>query len=296
MSGAAVPIGLLLVSAVLHTTWNLMLKQAGEKYMATFWAMFIGSILFLPALLFFGLPSQKTWLIMVISAFVEGTYFVVLSYAYDDADFSLVYPVARGTAPALIVLWSVVFLREQLTVMGVVGVALIIAALMLMSLSGAMHVNGKLHWRGILPALFLALCISIYTVLDGHAVRLNLAGDSTAEHLRASLSYAPLIYFISSLYMAPFVLRRHPWNELRSEFARYGWKLTGIGLLILAAYTLALVAYNLWNVSYAGSIREVGVVMGAIAGWLFLKEKMGAMRVLGAVVIFAGIVVIAIWG
>src|SRR5574341_2464532 len=110
---------LLLISAALHTTWNLLLKQAGEKYMATWWAMLIGSLLFLPALLFIGLPAHSTWILMFISALAEAAYFIVLSFAYGDADFSLVYPMARGSAPALIAVWSVLFLGEQLTHGGV---------------------------------------------------------------------------------------------------------------------------------------------------------------------------------
>src|SRR5512143_2515955 len=120
-------VGLLLVSAALHTTWNLLVKQAGEKYMATWWAMLIGSALFLPVLLVTGLPARSTWVLLAISALAEAAYFVVLSFAYDDADFSLVYPLARGTAPALIAVWAVIFLREHLTAYGVLGLAIIVA-------------------------------------------------------------------------------------------------------------------------------------------------------------------------
>lgn len=106
-------IGLLFGSAILHTAWNLLLKQAGEKYMATWWGMLVGSLGLLPILFLVGLPARSTWLLLLISAFVEAAYFIVLSFAYDDADFSLVYPMARGAAPALIAVWSVLFLRES---------------------------------------------------------------------------------------------------------------------------------------------------------------------------------------
>src|SRR4030067_912782 len=93
-------IGLLLVSAALHTTWNLLLKGSGERYMASWWAMLIGSLLFLPALLFVGLPARTTWVMLIISAAVEASYFILLPYAYEASDFSLVYPLARGASPA----------------------------------------------------------------------------------------------------------------------------------------------------------------------------------------------------
>jgi drug/metabolite transporter (DMT)-like permease len=278
-------IGLLLVSAALHTTWNLLLKRGGEKYMVTWWAMLIGSLLFLPALLFTGLPARITWGLLLISAFVEAAYFIVLAYAYDDADFSLVYPLARGAAPALIAVWSVLFLREQLTAGGIAGLVIIILGLLIVGGSGSFNLNGKPHWRGILPALLLALCISIYTVLDGAAVKMT-----------PPLAYAALIYFVSSLYMTPFIVRRHGWVRLRQEFAKNGWRLLAIGALIQGAYFLALLAYRLAHVSYSGAIREVGVVMGAFAGWQFLGEKFGGARLAGAIVIFAGILIIALFG
>ena len=278
-------IGLLLVSAALHTTWNLLLKQGGERYMATWWAMLVGSALFLPALFFTGLPAHVTWVMIITSAFFEAAYFVVLAYAYNDADFSLVYPLARGTAPALIALWSVLFLREKLTVGGVTGIVILIAGLMIVGASGWFRLDGRPHWRGILPALLVALCISIYTVIDGAAVKLT-----------SPFAYAALIYFVSSAYMTPFIVGRHGWPNLKQEFKAHGGRLAAIGALIVTAYFMALLAYRISTVSYAGGIREVGVVMGAIAGWRFLGEKFGGWRVLGAIVIFAGILVIAVFG
>jgi len=278
-------IGLLLVSAALHTTWNLLLKGGGEKYITSWWAMLIGSLLFLPVLLFTGLPARSTWVLLVISAFVEAAYFIVLAYAYDDADFSLVYPLARGAAPALIAVWSVLFLREHLTAGGITGLVIIIGGLLIVGGSGSFHLNGKPHWRGILPALLVALCISIYTVIDGAAVKMT-----------SPLAYAALIYFVCSLYMTPFVVRRHGLGQLKQEFKANGWRLLAIGVLIQGAYFLALLAYSVAHVSYSGAIREVGVVMGAIAGWQFLGEKFGAARVIGATVIFAGILIIALLG
>jgi drug/metabolite transporter (DMT)-like permease len=278
-------IGLLLVSAALHTTWNLLLKQGGEKYMATWWAMLTGSLLFLPVLFFTGLPTHVTWILMLISALVEATYFIVLAYAYNDADFSLVYPMARGAAPGLIAVWAVLFLREQLSAGGVIGIAILIVGLMIVGGSAWIRGGERPQWHGIRPALLLALCISIYTVIDGAAVKLT-----------TPFAYAALIYFVSAAYMTPYIVRRHGWPKLRDEFRAHGARLVLIGALIVTAYLLALWAYRISTVGYAGAIREVGVVMAALAGWRLLGEPFGRWRVTGAVVIFAGIVVIALFG
>ena len=156
---------------------------------------------------------------------------------------------------------------------------------MIVGASSWVQVDGKPHLRGIWPALALALLISIYSVIDGAAVKHT-----------GPFSYAALIYFVSSAYMTPYILARHGWQKLKEEFVAYHWRLLMVGALIVVAYLMALWAYRLSSVSYSGAIREVGVVMGAIAGWQFLGEKFGPVRVVGAVVIFAGILVIAVFG
>lgn len=278
-------LGLLFGSAILHTTWNLLLKQAGEKYMATWWGMFIGSILFLPALVFIGLPARNTWVLLSISALLAAGYFVVLSFAYDDSDFSVVYPVARGTAPALIAVWSVLFLRESLSAGGIVGMGVIVVGLMVVGGSGWSAASDKPNLRGVWPALLMALLISAYSVIDGAAVKRT-----------GPLPYAALAYFVQAVYMTPYVMARHGWQALKQEFAAYHWRLIVTGALIVVAYLLALWAVRLSSVSYSGAIREVGVVMGAFAGWQFLGEKFGPVRLAGAIIIFTGILVIALLG
>ena len=119
-------IGLLLAAAVLHTTWNLMLKQAGEKYIAIWWSAVIGVLVFTPAIYFLGFPSQTVWHILIISALFQIAYYIVLAEAYKDSDFSLVYPMGRGAAPALIAVWAAIFLHERFTHDGLIGIIIIV--------------------------------------------------------------------------------------------------------------------------------------------------------------------------
>ncbi len=284
-------IALLFGSAILHTTWNVIIKRAGEKYMATWWGMLIGSLLFIPALLFIGLPERSTWPLLTVSAFLGALFFVVLSFAYEDADFSLVYPISRGAAPALIAVWSVLFLDETLSAGGIAGLAVIVGGLLIVGASG-LAAGGGLHrkelpavLRGSWPALALAVIISAYSVIDGAAVKRT-----------DPLSYAGLDYFLSAAFMTPLVFARHGWGAMRSEFRSYGWRLAITGALIVGSYLVALWAYRISSVSYTGAIREMNVVLGAVAGWQFLGEKFGGVRVLGAAVMFAGILIIAVWG
>lgn len=276
---------LLLISALLHTTWNLLLKQAGEKYIATWWAVLLGSGIFLPFLFLTGLPARETWLLLFLSVLVETAYYIVLSTAYQSADFSLVYPLARGAAPLMIAIWSVIFLREQLTAGGLLGLVIIIAGLSVIGFSNFLEPrqNGSTpHWHGMRLALLLALLISIYSTIDGAAVKQT-----------PTFAYAVLVFFLSPVLATPLVLKRYGWQTLRTELSRHKLRILVIGILTVGAYLLALAAYSMARVSYSGAIREVSVVLGALAGWLLLGERLGRLRVVGALAIFSGILVIA---
>ena len=104
-------IALLFLSASLHTLWNLLLKQSGQKFITSWWIVTIGAIIFMPVLLFSGLPPRNVWLFALISAGLEAAYILFLSVAYKFSDFSLAYPMARGTAPAFLLAWSLLFLQ-----------------------------------------------------------------------------------------------------------------------------------------------------------------------------------------
>lgn len=279
-------LALLFLSALLHASWNLLLKGAGEKYIATFWTVVLGGLIFAPFLFLTGLPPRELWPLVLVSSAVEVLYFLTLSYAYKDHDFSLVYPMARGAAPALLALWSTLFLREALTRAGVAGLGMIVVGLMITGGSGLFQ-NG-LHRptvRAVAAALTNALLISIYSVIDGYAVKHGPA-----------VSYAISIFTMIPILVTPLILLRYPRPQLGSELSMHWKRLAAIAVLGVFSYLCALTAYSLAPLSYAGAIREVSVVLGAFAGWRLLGEKPGGVRLLGAGVIFAGILVIAVFG
>jgi drug/metabolite transporter (DMT)-like permease len=280
-------IALLFISAILHTTWNILLKQAGEKYIATWWAVLVGSAIFLPALFFTGLPLRETWGLLATSVLVETAYYITLSAAYRAADFSLVYPLARGTAPAFIALWALLFLGEKPSPGGSLGLGIIIIGLLIIGGSVFAQVRSLKtpHLRGIGLALLLSLFISIYTVIDGAAVKRTPA-----------FPYATLVFFLSPVLSTPLVLKNYGWQTLKTEWRNHYLRLSAIGILTVGAYLLALAAYSVAPVSYSGAVREVSVVLGAFAGWKFLGERLGGWRLAGAVIVFSGILVIAAWG
>lgn len=279
-------IALLFCAAFLHTTWNLLLKGSPDKFIATWWAVLIGGIASLAVLLFIGLPPRETWPFVFFSVLVEAGYFTTLSFAYRSHDFSLVYPIARGAAPAFLALWSLLLLGEKPTVPGLAGLGLIICGLLIIGL-GALARTGTraVHFKGLALALTSAFFTSVYTAIDGTAVK----------HA-PMLAYAFSVFGLLPLVISPLVIRQYRWPRLMEAWKAQWVQFLAIGLLGILAYVIALAAFSIAPLGYSGAIREVSVVMGALAGWRLLGENLGGWRVTGAVVIFAGILMIALLG
>jgi drug/metabolite transporter (DMT)-like permease len=277
---------LLLLSASLHAVWNLLLKKSQEKYIAMGWQVILSGVFAFVLLLFTGFPPRSMWLFALISMLLEAVYFILLSNAYSDHDFSLVYPIARGTAPAFLMIWSILFLHETLTPGGMLGIGMIVAGMVIIGATSLIQSRGsRLHLKGVLVALSVALIISLYTLIDGTAVKHG----------------PPLPYALTMFMLVPFVtttynVRRFGWKQFASAWDGPRIPILVAAVLGVVAYLLALIAYTFAPLSYSGAIREVSVVIGAFLGWQFLNEQMGGTRVLGAAVIFGGILVIAFFG
>ncbi len=277
---------LLFFSASMHALWNFLLKNSEQKYIAMGWQVILSGLFSTVLIFFVGLPPRSMWFFAVLSMALEALYFILLCSAYSDHDFSLVYPIARGSAPAFLVLWSAIFLREELTFGGYIGLAMITGGIILIGATTLLQNKGeKPHLRGILTALSVALVISIYTFIDGTAVKHGPA-----------MPYGLFMFMMTPLVTTPYIARRYGWGSFVDVWKKNRSYLLLGGVLGLVAYMMALFAYTFAPLSYSGAIREVSAVIGAFLGWRFLKEEMGGVRVLGSVIVFAGVMVIAIFG
>jgi drug/metabolite transporter (DMT)-like permease len=278
---------LVILAAGLHTAWNFMVKLVDEKHVFTWWALVVGMLLYLP-LLAQGLPIPASiWPYALTSAVVEAAYFIALIHAYDRGEFSLVYPLARGAAPALLTIWATLFLGESLERLGIAGLALLLIGLMVVGGSSWWTRRGSatVSAAGVGAAFGVALCISVYSVIDGAAVR-----------LMAPAPYTELVFGLTAVCITPAILARYGYGTVATVW-RAHWKGIGcVGLLMLLTYMLVLQAYVVARVSYVGALREVSVVLAALAGWRWLKESFGAVRTIGAILIFLGMLVIAMAG
>jgi drug/metabolite transporter (DMT)-like permease len=280
-------LGLLLVAAMMHTTWNLLVKRAKEKQVFIWCALIAGVVLFSPLLLTSSLFPLSIWPYLVSSALVEAIYYGILIRAYENGDFSLVYPMARGAAPAFLFLWATFFLGERPRLFGFIGIALLVLGLIV--------VGGQTWWSlrktagfnksALALALGVACCISIYTAIDGAAV-----------HHVSPLAYTVLVIALATVFITPVVIKHFGNRAIVAEWRANWIRIILVGLFTILAYILALKAYSITRVSYAGSVREISVVFAAFLGWRWLGEDFGAIRLVGALFIFVGILVIAFVG
>jgi len=186
-----------------------------------------------------------------------------------------------------LVVWAALFLGEQPHPTGLAGLTLLVLGLIIVG-SAAWWSQRQIatpSLLGVAIALATACCISIYSAIDGAAV-----------HLVPSAPYTVVILGLSMLLIAPALLLHYGPRAVVAEW-RTNWpRIILVGLLSVASYGLVLYVYSFARVSYAGAVREISIVLAAFIGWRWLGEGFGPIRLIGAGLIFAGILVIAIAG
>jgi drug/metabolite transporter (DMT)-like permease len=281
---------ILLGSACIHVVTHIAIKRSRDRSAFVWWMLVLGSVIFAPILLIDRSPVPwQGWALIVGSAVFEAGYFYAIAKAYHGSDLSIVYPLSRGAGPTLLLVWSVLLLREQLTLGGVAGVVTIVGGLYVLNLPqlGAWKEPLRsLRKASARWALGAGACISFYTMIDKVGIRYV-----------APFHYTYLALLVSVLMLTPFTLREIGTAGLKEEVAFSGAWLWLAGFTSLSAYALVLVAMAQGTpASYAGAIREFSVVLGAAYGVLVLKEESGPMRLLGAALVAAGIGLIGLAG
>jgi drug/metabolite transporter (DMT)-like permease len=166
------------------------------------------------------------------------------------------------------------------------GVGIIVSGMLVNGATGLVQNRGsKLHLKGVILALAVALTISLYTLIDGTAVKHG-----------PPLPYALTMFASVPILTTSYNLHRYGWKQFVAAWNGPRLPLILTAILGVAAYLLALIAYSFAPLSYSGAIRDVSVVIGAFLGWRFLQEEMGTTRVLGSIVIFVGILITAVFG
>ena len=282
-------LALLLGIAFVHVGAHAAIKRARNRWAFLWWMMLTGNVVFAPLLWQAGQVPPVGWGIIVMSAFVEVGYYLSVVRAYQTGDLSLAYPLSRGSAPLFLSLWGLLLLGERASPLGLGGIALIAAGLYVVNLPRLGAWAAPLQaLRTPAPrwALFGGLCISAYTAIDKVGVR----------HV-PPLLYIYLVFGIAWILVTPAVWREGGWTTLRTEWKSGKWAAGLAGVVTLAAYAVVLwVMRNGTPAIYAGAVREISVVLAALAGTVGLGEGKTGPRVIGAALVAAGVTLIAVAG
>jgi drug/metabolite transporter (DMT)-like permease len=257
--------GMVLCAAVLHATWNAMLRtQADRLWLVTVMGL-VSTAVGLPFAIALPLPAGAAWPYLAVSAAVQVAYTYFLLLCYRVADLGSVYPVIRGSVPLLVSLGAAVFTGERLGPAELVGIGLVSFGIMAM-VFGRRGVGR----RALLLAVTTGAIIATYTVLDGVGVR--RAGNSITYAAWIFILYGVLLTVVFAVARGRLVLRGRR-SELRVA------ALAGVGQLV--TYALVMCAYRLSPLAPVSALRETSVVFATLIGWRFLGEKLTAAR-LGA--------------
>ena len=285
MSGLA--LALVLAAALVHATWNYLLKRSGGGT-AFVWLFAVASALIYAPLavgiLWWTKPdlTAMSFVLIAASAVIHTAYYMLLDRGYRTGDLSLVYPLARGSAPLITVTVAVFLLHENPSALAQAG-ALMIAggAVVLTGNFRSLRQSGSLSAVGF--ALLTGCMIASYTVVDKLAV--------------AAFVVPPLVQdWATNLgrvaIMTPLALRQK--TELGAVWRRRRKEVIAIAVLCPLSYILVLTAMVFTPVSYVAPAREISILFGALLGAHLLAEEHATRRLFGAGAMVAGIVCLAV--
>lgn len=262
-------------AALLHAGWNAVIKTGGNKQTTmmvfTVWQAAIG----LCILIWLPLPKPDVWLWLVASGIIHAVYQLFLAYAYEQGDLSRVYPISRGSAPLMVLIFSAVFLADPIAPYEYIGIAVLGVGIFLMA--GGALASGES--RRLIPyALGAAVATATYTVVDGIGARISgnvLAFVAWLLFLSGFL-YVPAVIFLKGKQVA-----RAPWSIWRRGIIPAAVSLVAYGTVVWAMTQapIALVA----------ALRETSILFAVLIGWLVFGEKLGGLKALAAVLIVAGV-------
>jgi len=282
---APIVVALLLAAALMHATWNALLKSDRSDRLATFGViMTTGTVMGLVAVPFLPMIEPGAWKFLALSVAIHLAYYTFLLKAYSYGDLSHTYPIARGLGPLLVALVSGQLIGEHLRTQDIIGVVLLSGSLvaLAMPLRGKPAVGGR-HGLATLFAVLTGVSIASYIIADGMGVR--AAGPDSAHRL-AYIAWLCVAEGPWLLVLAIALRPQNVWAHLRRQW----WRGAIGGAIASTGYGIAIYALALGPMAHVAALRETSVLFGALMGTLLLGEPFGLRRVVAAAVIVCGLI------
>ena len=271
---------LVLLSALLHATWNAFLHLSEDRV----WLLGMMAIPYIAVsavgVIVLPLPEPAAWPYIFASVVLEFGYLLALIRAYKSGDFGQIYPIARGLSPMLVFVGALVFAHESLKPLAAIGVALVSLGIVSLAFRRGMRFSGESVPFALLTGFFIAT----YSVVDGIGAR--VAGNG--------MSYIMWVYLIWNV--PQFVLAWHWRGGVKGLFIERDKVLKGIlaGVLALSAYCLIIEAYRYLPIAMVSALRELSSIFAVLIGWIVMHEKLTARRIVACALVTLGAVLIRI--
>jgi drug/metabolite transporter (DMT)-like permease len=264
-----------MAAALIHASWNALVKTGASKQSAMLILGVSQALFGMGIAVWKGIPAEAAWLWLLGSGLIHMCYQLLLGYAYEHGDLSRVYPIARGTAPMIVLVASGLFLSDRLTTTEVAGV--IVLGLGILLMVRGVFTSGE--ERRMLPyALGAAMATAGYSITDGMGAR---AGGDAVQYVGWLMMISAVFYVPAAVALKGTVLFRAPPRAWFTGFLAGG--------LSIGGYAIAVWAMTVAPIALVSALRETSILFAVLIGWLAFGEAMTRGKALAAGIIVAGV-------
>jgi len=283
---------LVLLSAAMHAFRNFFNKKALDKQAFVWWYEVFGLIFFTPLFLFTllheGTNTHISIVFIFLSGFVHFIYWYFLSKALEKGDLSLIYPIMRSS-PALVLIFSITILGEDVSVLGVTGILLVAIGVYTINMESLAlsellrPFRAMTRNRAIQFAFLTLFSVACYTLVDKIAV--------SRMH---PVIFAYVYPWISLSLFSGYIFKAKSSGVLKKEWALHKGSILVCGVLSIFGYFLILQAFTMERMSYVVGLRQLSIVFAVLLGGHLLKEKNKKIRIASSIIIFLGAYLITV--
>lgn len=278
---------MVLVSASLHASWNYLAKKAGGDTAFVWIFSVIATLIYLPLAIAIVVVQKPTLgtpelVALTVTCIIHILYYLFLNWGYQVGDLSLVYPIARGVGPMLAGIGAIVLLGERPSLLVIGGMLLISLGVIILTSTPTKNRSGSVR-AGVVYGLLTALVIAAYTLQDKQVVSYFLVPPLI-------LTWASNM--VRAVFLAPHALRH--WDSVKRNWQQHKREAFAVGIIDSLSYILFLIALSTSDVTHLSPLRQTSILIGAFLGTRLLSEEGGRRRIVAALVMMSGVIVLAL--
>ena len=266
-----------MVAAILHSTWNGMVKKHRDKVISVSAIVFGHVPIAIVVMFFVPLPTIESVPYIILSALIHQGYQWYLISAYKIGDLTKVYPIARGTGPIIATLISIGLLGVLIEKFQIASIVLISFGIIFLGLLDKSSIKDK---KAIFYSLATGFFIGLYSLIDGYGARISLA----------PLSFLGWSFILNAMIF-PFTLKFMNYSNVFSHVMKEAKHIFWFGGTIsYIVYAIIVWAFTKAPIPLVGALRETGIIFSIIIGMFFLNEKISIYKIISIILIFLGVV------